>query len=89
MRFVQLPPSSHMMNFHKFSAHVVPTNDPQIQKAIQWLKANQRESGRWWTRSLNTDKHHLITYSGTAYPLLALMKCNELPKAARVVAKQK
>ncbi|NCF94438.1 MAG: hypothetical protein GWQ05_26285 [Verrucomicrobiaceae bacterium] len=55
-----------------------PVDDPQITKAIRWLKANQRESGRWWTRSLNTDKHHLITYSGTAYPMLALSLCGEL-----------
>ena len=40
----------------------VPANDPRLQKGIQWLLANQRESGRWWTRSLNTDKAHYITY---------------------------
>ena len=61
----------------------VPANDPRLQKGIQWLLANQRESGRWWTRSLNTDKAHYITYSGTAYPLLALMKCDALPKQAK------
>ena len=61
----------------------VPANDPRLQKGIQWLLANQRESGRWWTRSLNTDKAHYITYSGTAYPLLALMKCDALPKKAK------
>lgn len=49
-----------------------------IQRGVEWLKANQRESGRWWTRSLNTDKRHYITYTGTAYPLLALMKCDAL-----------
>jgi len=43
-----------------------------IQRGVEWLKKNQRESGRWWTRSLNTDKPHYITFSGTAYPLLAL-----------------
>ncbi len=56
----------------------VPANDPRLQKAVKWLLANQRASGRWWTRSLNTDKFHYITYSGTAYPLLALMKCGEI-----------
>ena len=64
----------------------VPADDPRIQKAVHWLKSNQRESGRWWTRSLNTDKFHFITYSGTAYPLLALMKCGELPKRAKKTA---
>jgi len=58
----------------------VPADDPRIQSAIKWLLANQRESGRWWTRSLNTDKFHFITYSGTAYPLLALAKCGALPE---------
>ena len=43
------------------------------------MKQNQRESGRWWTRSLNNDSSHFITYSGTAYPLLALGLCGELP----------
>lgn len=66
----------------------VPADDPRIQKAVGWLKSNQRESGRWWTRSLNTDKFHFITYSGTAYPLLALMKCGELPKAPRKVVEK-
>ena len=61
----------------------VPANDPRLQKGIQWLLTNQRESGRWWTRSLNTDRYHYITYSGTAYPLLALMKCDALPKPAK------
>lgn len=53
----------------------IPANDPRIQKGLTWLKANQRESGRWWTQSLNTDKWHFITYSGTAYPVQALVMC--------------
>ncbi len=57
----------------------VPAADEHLAKAVSWLLKNQRESGRWWTRSLNTDKYHFITYSGTAYPLLALAKCGKLP----------
>ena len=53
----------------------VPSSDPRIARAVAWIKTNQRESGRWWTRSLNTDKYHFITYSGTCYPLLALARC--------------
>jgi squalene-hopene/tetraprenyl-beta-curcumene cyclase len=56
----------------------IPATDPRIQKGLAWLKTNQRESGRWWTRSLNTDSWHYITYSGTAFPLLALQMCGEL-----------
>jgi squalene-hopene/tetraprenyl-beta-curcumene cyclase len=57
----------------------VAANDPRIQAGVKWLLANQRESGRWWTRSLNTEKWHFITYSGTAFPLLALSLCDALP----------
>jgi squalene-hopene/tetraprenyl-beta-curcumene cyclase len=57
----------------------VPADDDALQRGVRWLKANQRESGRWWTRSLNTDTFHYITYSGTAYPLLALALCKALP----------
>ncbi len=57
----------------------IPAVDRRIQRGIRWLMTNQRESGRWWTRSLNTDKSHFITYSGTCYPLLALSKCDVLP----------
>ena len=58
----------------------VPADDPRIQRAVTWLLTNQRESGRWWTRSLNTDSYHFITFSGTCYPILALAKCGALPK---------
>jgi squalene-hopene/tetraprenyl-beta-curcumene cyclase len=60
----------------------VPSTDPRIQRGVKWLKENQRASGRWWTRSLNTDAFHYISYSGTAFPLLALARCGELPKHA-------
>ena len=58
----------------------VPSRDPRIQRGILWLLDNQRASGRWWTRSLNRDGWQFISYSGTAYPLLALALCNALPK---------
>jgi squalene-hopene/tetraprenyl-beta-curcumene cyclase len=60
----------------------VPANDPRIQRGVSWLLANQRSSGRWWTRSLNRDGWQFITYSGTVYPLLALAMCNALPPSA-------
>ncbi len=57
----------------------LPADHRQIRRGIAWLKTNQRESGRWWTRSLNTDRFHWITYSGTCYALLALQVCGEVP----------
>ncbi len=56
----------------------VRADDPHIRRGIAWLKSNQRESGRWWTRSLNNDQFGFITYSGTCYPLLALHACGEI-----------
>jgi squalene-hopene/tetraprenyl-beta-curcumene cyclase len=48
--------------------------------AVTWLKANQRESGRWYTRSLNNDKAHYITNAGTAFCVLALSDAGQLGK---------
>jgi squalene-hopene/tetraprenyl-beta-curcumene cyclase len=57
----------------------VPASDPRIQRGIAWILSNQRSSGRWWTRSLNTDNWQFISYSSTVYPLLALDLCDALP----------
>lgn len=59
----------------------VSAQDPAVRRGVRWLLRNQRESGRWWTRSLNTDEYHFITYSGTLYPLLALHLSGALPEA--------
>jgi len=72
--FVTQPSDGHMTGLALLVLQEagVANDDPAMQKGLDWLRKNQRESGRWWTRSLNTDKWHFITYSGTAYPLLAL-----------------
>ena len=49
-----------------------PADDPRIQKAIAWLKSHQRESGRWFTRSVHKDSMHYITHAGTAFAVMAL-----------------
>lgn len=62
----------------------VPSSHPGIQKAVNWLLSGQRQSGRWWTRSLNADsRFHFISYSGTAYAALALAKCDAMPALPR------
>jgi squalene-hopene/tetraprenyl-beta-curcumene cyclase len=53
----------------------VPTDDPAVANGVAWLKANQRESGRWYTRSLNNDKEHYIANAGTAFAVMALAAC--------------
>lgn len=52
-------------------------NHPAIAKGIAWLKSNQRESGRWFTRSLSNDKAHYIANAGTAFAVLAIQSVSE------------
>ena len=53
----------------------VPASNPAIERGVGWLKSHQRASGRWFTRSVNTDQNHYITHAGTAYAVLALHAC--------------
>jgi squalene-hopene/tetraprenyl-beta-curcumene cyclase len=57
----------------------VPVKETSIQRGVQWLKTHQRESGRWFTRSLNQDGGHVISNAQTAFAVMALEACN--PKA--------
>ncbi len=55
----------------------IAASDERIAKGVRWLKTHQRESGRWFTRSLNKDGKHFLTHAGTAFALLALHACGE------------
>ena len=58
------------------AGQVPPTTG--IRKAVDWLKSHQRASGGWYTRSpKNSDE--LSSYVGTAYAVLALKACGEIP----------
>src|SRR5262249_45556106 len=54
----------------------VPATDPAIRHGVDWLLSHQRASGRWFTRSVSTDKFHYITHAGTAFAVLALEACD-------------
>lgn len=58
----------------------VPANDARIQKGIGWLKANQRESGRWFARSVFKDSKHYLTHNASAFAVMALGECGEISK---------
>ena len=61
-------------------------NHKALRQGVKWLKSNQRESGRWYTRSLAKDNYHFLTHAGTAYALMALDACgvkSEPVRAAR------
>ena len=53
----------------------VPADDPALEKAVTWLKANQRETGRWFTQSPGGSKHQFVTNVGSAFAVLALDAC--------------
>lgn len=53
----------------------LPADDAQLQRGIQWLTSNQRQSGRWYSRSLWKDNMHYLTHAGTAFAVMALAEC--------------
>lgn len=59
----------------------IPASDPRIEKGVAWLKSNQRESGRWFTRSAFKDSKHYITHAGTAFAIMALKECGQIETA--------
>jgi squalene-hopene/tetraprenyl-beta-curcumene cyclase len=58
----------------------LPAEHAAVRRGAGWLKANQRASGRWFTRSLNTDRAHYISHAGTAFAVMALTACGEAAK---------
>jgi squalene-hopene/tetraprenyl-beta-curcumene cyclase len=61
----------------------VPADDARIRRGVAWLKSQQRESGRWFTPSQAWHTHNLIANAGTAYAVLALHACGEIPGPRR------
>ena len=57
----------------------MPADDRRLKRGIQWLLSNQRESGKWFTRSPVKDAGNLISNTGTAFAVLALQSCGTLP----------
>jgi squalene-hopene/tetraprenyl-beta-curcumene cyclase len=58
----------------------LPATDEPIKRGVHWLETNQRESGRWFTRSLNADRDHYISNAGTAFAVMALKACAPVKK---------
>src|SRR5262249_27646060 len=56
----------------------VAVDDPAVKRGIAWLKKNQRESGRWFTRSVSAPQgRQVITNIGSAFAVMALQACAE------------
>jgi squalene-hopene/tetraprenyl-beta-curcumene cyclase len=73
----QAPSDGYATGLAVFVLHQAggPASDPAIRRGVAWLRTHQRASGRWFTRSVNNDKHHYITHAGTAFAALALHHC--------------
>ena len=61
----------------------VPADDARMRRGVAWLKSQQRASGRWFTPSQAWHTHNLIANAGTAYAVLALHACGEIPGPPR------
>jgi squalene-hopene/tetraprenyl-beta-curcumene cyclase len=59
----------------------IPATHESIQRGKSWLAKNQRESGRWFTRSLNGVEQNYISDTGTVFAVLALEACSSSSKA--------
>ena len=57
----------------------VPADDARLRRGVQWIRTHQRESGKWFTRSPVFYANNLISNAGSAYVVLALQACGELP----------
>lgn len=53
----------------------LPADHPALGQGIAWLKGHQRESGRWYSRSLFRDGRHYLTHAGTVFAVMALRSC--------------
>ena len=50
--------------------------DKPVGRAIEWIQSHQRASGRWYTRSLYSDRfQNYLSNMGTAYAVMALSAC--------------
>lgn len=58
----------------------IPADDARIRKGVHWLKNHQRESGRWFARSVFKDSKHYLTHNASAFAIMALGECGEIPK---------
>jgi squalene-hopene/tetraprenyl-beta-curcumene cyclase len=57
----------------------ISKEDARLLRGIDWLKQNQRESGKWYTRSPAKDSRHYFTNLGCAFAVLALQSSGDLP----------
>ena len=55
----------------------IPANHEQLVRGLQWLRKEQRKSGRWYVRSPKRDGKHFISHAATMFGVMAFRACGE------------
>jgi squalene-hopene/tetraprenyl-beta-curcumene cyclase len=55
----------------------------EVRKAVAWLHANQRASGRWFSRSQRADTRHYLSNAATNMATMALRSASRVPPRPR------
>ena len=61
----------------------VEAPDACLRRGLDWLRANQRASGRWFVRSPRRDRHHYLSHAATNLALMAFAACGSGLEADR------
>ena len=75
----QMPSDAYATAFSIFVVRKagVPADHPQLVRGLEWLRKNQRESGRWFVRSPKRDGKHYISHAATMFAVMAFTSCGE------------
>ncbi|NRA76369.1 MAG: squalene--hopene cyclase, partial [Planctomycetes bacterium] len=75
----QMPSDAYATAFSIFVVRQagVPADHPQLATGLEWLRKNQRESGRWFVRSPKRDGKHYISHAATMFAVMAFTSCGE------------
>jgi squalene-hopene/tetraprenyl-beta-curcumene cyclase len=61
----------------------IAADDAHIVRGLEWLRKNQRQSGRWFTASQGNHTRNYLSNTGTAYAVMAMQECSSSKESAR------
>ena len=75
----RLPSDAYATAFSIFVLRQVglPADHSKLARGLQWLRRNQRASGRWFVRSPKRDGNHYISHAATQFAIMAFATCAE------------
>lgn len=60
-------------------ARELGVDSSKLRRGVDWLLGNQRVSGKWFSRSPSKDSRQYFSNVGSAFAVLGLQACGELP----------